>query len=92
MKLLSPKMIMVPITRKIHVILSKCENVIEKIQINILSFLNLKIFTTMKNKYKKGISDPFCFLRKKSFDFQKIENHVVTFLYLFWFGKKNLNV
>ncbi len=64
---------------------------IEKIQIHIY-FFNLKFCTNVKNKYEKGISDHFFFLRKKSLDFQKIENHVVTFLYLFWFGKKNLNV
>jgi hypothetical protein len=87
MKLLSPKMIMAPIIRKIHVILSKCDNVIEKIKVHIYSFFNLKIFTNVKNKYEKGISDHFCFLRKKSLDFQNLENHVVTFLHLFCFGK-----
>jgi hypothetical protein len=32
------------------------------------------------------------FLRKKALDLQKFENHVGTFPYWFWFGKKNLNV
>jgi hypothetical protein len=31
-------------------------------------------------------------LKKKSLDFQKIENHVVTFLNWFWFGKVFKNV
>jgi len=79
MKLLSPKIVMALIICEIHVILSKCHNVIENIQIHISSFFGLKFCTNMKNKYKKGICDHFCFLRKKSLDFQKIENHVVTF-------------
>ncbi len=33
-----------------------------------------------------------CFLKKKSLDLQKIKNHVVTFIYWFWFGNKILNV
>jgi hypothetical protein len=82
MKLLSPKMVMAPIICKIHVILSKCVNVIEKIQINISSFFDLKFCTNIKNKYKWGICDNFLFFEKKSLDFQKIENHVVTFFLL----------
>jgi hypothetical protein len=39
----------------------------------------------MKNKYEKGIIDHF-FNKNKSLDFQKIENHVATFPYWFWFG------
>jgi len=87
MKLLSPKMNMAPIICKIHVILSKCHNVIENIQIHISSFFGLKFCTNIKNKYKKGICDHFCSLRKKSLHFQKIENPVVIFFYWFYFGK-----
>ncbi len=32
----------------------------------------------------------FFFLRKKSLDLQKIENHVGTFPYWFWFGNNFL--
>jgi hypothetical protein len=35
----------------------------------------------VKNKDENGILDQFFFLRKKSLDLQKIENHVVTFPY-----------
>jgi hypothetical protein len=34
----------------------------------------------VKNKYEKGIFNHFSFLRKKSIDLQKIENHVGLFL------------
>jgi hypothetical protein len=36
------------------------------------------------------VSFPF-FLRKKSLDLKKFENHVVTFLYWFWFGSNFQN-
>jgi hypothetical protein len=65
MKLLSPKMVVAPIVCKIQVILSKCDNVIENIQIHISSFFGLKFCTNVKNKYEKGIFDHFLFLRKK---------------------------
>ncbi len=81
MKLFFPKMVMAPIICKIHVILSKCDNVIENIQIHISSFFGLKFCINVKNKYKKAIFDHFCFLRKKSLNFQRFENHVVTFFY-----------
>jgi len=73
MKLLSPKMVMAPIVFKIQVILSKCDNVIENIQIYISSFFGLKFCTNVKNKYEKGTFYHFLFLRKKSLAFQKIE-------------------
>jgi len=41
----------------------------------------------MKREYSITI-----FVRKKSLDFQKFENHVATFPYWFWFGSKFLNV
>jgi hypothetical protein len=48
-------------------------------------FFGLKFCTNVKNKYEKKIFDHFPFLkilRKKSLDFQKIENDVVTFFLL----------
>jgi hypothetical protein len=72
---------------KIHVILSKCVNVIENIQIHISFFFGLKFFTNIKNKYKRGICAHFFFFeKKKSLGFQNFENHVVTifFLVLVW--------
>jgi len=73
MKLLSPKMVMAHIICKIHVILSKCDIVIENIPIHISSSFSLKICTNVKNKYEKGISNHFQFLKKKSLDFQKLK-------------------
>jgi hypothetical protein len=81
MKLLFPKMVMAPIICRIHVILSKYDNVIENIQIHISSFFGLKFCTNVKNKYKKAIFDHFVFSEKKSSNFQKNENRVVTFFY-----------
>jgi hypothetical protein len=50
-------------------------------------FFCLKFCTNVKNKYKKGMLDHFSFFgRKISLDLQKIENHVGTFSYWFWFG------
>jgi hypothetical protein len=54
-----------------------------------LFLFGLKFCTNVKNKYKKNIFDHFLFLkilRKKSLDFQKIENNVVTIflLVLIW--------
>jgi hypothetical protein len=62
---------------KNHVVLSKCDNVIDK-----NSHFGLKLCTNVKNKYQKGIFDHFFFF-KKSLNLQKIENHVATFP--FWF-------
>ncbi len=45
------------------------------------SFFCLKFCIIVKNKYENGIFDQFFFLRKKSLDLQKNENHVVTFPY-----------
>jgi hypothetical protein len=86
MKLLSSKMAVTPIVCKIYVILSKSDNVIENIQIHISSFFDLKFCTNVKKINEKRIFDHFSFLRKKSLDFQKIENHV----YWFCFGDLNL--
>jgi len=86
MKLFSLKMVMAPIIHKIYVIFSKCDNVIENIQILFFSFFfGLKFCTNVKNKYEKKIFDHFPFLkilRKKSSDFQKIENDVVTYFFI----------
>ncbi len=65
--LLFEKMVMAPITSKIHVILSKYDN--ENIQIHISLLLGLKFCTKVKNKYGKGIFDHSCFLQLKSLDF-----------------------
>jgi hypothetical protein len=53
--------------------------------------LGLKICTDVNNKYEKGLFDIF-FGEKKVFIFAKIENHVATFPYWFWFGENFLNV
>jgi len=51
--------------QKIIVILSKCDNVIENIQIHMLRSVTfsfswgLKICTNVKTKYNNGIFDPF---------------------------------
>jgi len=71
MKPLSPKVVMALIIGKIHVILSKCDNVIENIQTHNSLFFGLKFCTNVKNKYEREIFDHFHFLRKKSLDFQK---------------------
>ncbi len=76
-------MVVAPVVHKIQVILSKCDNVIENIQIHISSCFGLKFCTNVKNKYEKGILDHFQFLRKKSLDLKKIENHVGKFFH--WF-------
>jgi hypothetical protein len=52
-------------------------------------FFGLKLCTNVKNKYEKRIFDHFFF---NSLNLQNIKNHVATFPYQFWFGKKNLNV
>ncbi len=60
------------ITRKIHILLSKSDNVIENIQIHISSSFWFEILHKYeKKKIKKGTFDNFFFLRKKSQDFQK---------------------
>ncbi len=74
-------MVMAHIIRKIHVIFSKCDNVIENIQIHISSLFDLKFCTNVKTNMKRE-SKHFCFLKRKSLYFQKIENHV----YWFWFS------
>ncbi len=61
---------------------------IENIQIHISSFFYSNICTNVKNKYEKGVSNHFWFLKKKIIRFSKIENHVVTFFSWFWFGFK----
>jgi hypothetical protein len=81
--------------QKNWVIFSKCDNVIENIQIHMswwFYFFNLKFHTNVKNKYEKEIFDDVFFLTKMSLDFQNNENHVVTFSYWFWCGSKFLNV
>jgi len=73
MKLFSPKMIMAPIIdAKIHVILSKCNNVIENIQIH-MSWQVFFFFFGLKfciNVRKNMIFYHF-FFDKKSLDLQK---------------------
>jgi hypothetical protein len=64
---------------KIHVILSKFDNVIEDMQIHVMAILfyfGLKLCTNVKFKYEKGIFDHFFSFDKKSLDLEKIENHV----------------
>jgi hypothetical protein len=75
-------MVMACIICKIHVILLKCDNVIENIQIHISSSFYLKFCTNVKNKYEKGISNHFWFLKKKIIRFSNFENHVATFFLL----------
>jgi len=48
-------------------------------------------FHKCEKKYEKEIFDRFLFYFI-SLDLQKIENHVGTFPYWFWFGDKGLNV
>jgi hypothetical protein len=81
---------------KIHVILSKCDIVIENIQIHMsrrvfFLFLVWKFaqmwIINMKRDYLI-----FFLERKKSLYLKKIENHVATFHYWFWFGHNFLNV
>jgi hypothetical protein len=62
-------MVMVPIISKIHANRSKCDNV---------SFFWFEILHICDTIYEKGIFDQFCFIKKKSLDFQKIENHVAN--------------
>jgi hypothetical protein len=50
MKLFFPKMVMASIIGKIHVILSKCDNVIENIQIHVSFFF----WFEKLHKYEKG--------------------------------------
>jgi len=72
MKLFVPKMVMASIIGKIHIILSKCDNVIESIQIHVsFLFFSLKICTNVKNKYEKAIFDHFLFFEKKVIRFPK---------------------
>ncbi len=96
MKILSPKMVMAPIISKIYVILSKCDNVIENIQIHtswsIFFVLVWNFAQLWKIIMKREHLITFFFLRKKLLDLQKIKNHVVTFSYLFQFGNKLFNV
>jgi hypothetical protein len=64
---------------------SKCDNVIENIQIHFHLYFGLKFCTNVKNKYEKKIFDHFSSffnLRKKSLEFPKVENHVVTFFFI----------
>ncbi len=65
-------MVMAPIIGKIHVNHSKCDNVIENIQVHIYPFPGLKFCTNVNNKHEKGIFDQFYFMRKKK-DFQETE-------------------
>jgi hypothetical protein len=84
-----------PSYTKIHVILLKCDNVIENIQIHMswwVSFFGLKFCINVKNIYEKGIFNHIFLGTKKSLDLQKVNNHIVTFAYWFWFGNKILNV
>jgi hypothetical protein len=64
MKLLSPKMVVAPIVHKIQVILSKCDNVIENIQIHISSCFGLKFWTNVKNNMKREYLITFNFWEK----------------------------
>jgi hypothetical protein len=70
MKILSPKMVMAPIVHKNkNVISSKCDNVIESIQIHmpwrvLFFFFGLKFCTNVKNKYEKRIFGHICFWEK----------------------------
>jgi hypothetical protein len=70
-------------TQKIHVILSKCDHVIENIQIHMwwpVLFFGLNFFTNVKNKYEKGIFYHFYFFGEKNhYICKKIENHVGSF-------------
>jgi hypothetical protein len=51
-----------------------------------LFLFGLKFCTNVKNKYEKKKFNHFLFIeKKKSLDFQKIENLVGTFPYWFWF-------
>jgi hypothetical protein len=89
--LLFEKMVMTPITSKIHVIFSKCDN--ENIQIHISLLLGLKFCTEVKNKYGKGIFDHFFFFAikvirfwflHKSFIVPKIKAFVLQFCSITW--------
>jgi len=85
MKQFSSKMVMALIIHKIHVILSKCDDVIENIQIHmwwqILLFC-LKFCTNVKNENR--IFDFFG--KKKSLDLQKnrIFCYNILLLVLLW--------
>jgi hypothetical protein len=54
-------------------------------------FFGLKIWTNVKNKMKRECLITFK-KRKNSLNLQKIENHVATFPYWFWFGNNILSV
>jgi len=74
-------MVMAPIiVCKTYVILSKSDNVIENIQIHISSLFDLKFCTNVKKQNEKRIFDHFCFLRKKSLDFQKLKIMFIGFV------------
>jgi hypothetical protein len=55
-------------------------------------FFWFEILLKCEKKYEKKLFGDFFILRKKTLDFQKIKNYVVTFPSWFWFVKKNLNV
>jgi hypothetical protein len=62
MKQLSSKMVMAFIIHKIHVIFSKCDNVIENIQIHMwwqIFLFCLKFCTNVKNKYGNRVFEFF---------------------------------
>ncbi len=97
-KLLFPKMVIHPSLAKFRGILSKCDNVIENIEIHMsweVFFLVWNFAQMWKINMKREYLIICFFGRKQSLDLQKIENHqnhVVTFLYWFWFGNNFLNV
>jgi hypothetical protein len=83
-------------TQKIHIIPSKCDNVIENIQIHIsrrafflFSFLGWNFAQMWKiNIWQWNIWS--LFLEKKVIRYFLIKNHVVTFPYWFWLGNEFL--
>ncbi len=87
-------MIMAPIICKNHAIFSKCDNVIENIEIYMLHkrllFFGLKFCIKVKYKYEKKIFDHFFFDKTIIRFMKKKFNHVVTFPYWFLFGNKKI--
>jgi hypothetical protein len=74
-------------TTKIHVILSKCNNMIEKhSNTHVTMSLCLKFWTNVKNKYEKKMFDHF--FNFKVIKFAKNKMKIMLRHFLIQFGKK----
>jgi hypothetical protein len=95
LRLFFPKMVMAPIIhQKNHVIFSKCDNVIENIQIHMSwqsFFLVWNFAQIWKINMKREYSTTF-FFKEKIIRFPKNWKSGWNILYWFWFGNNILNV